>query len=165
MASKSSTATASEPKPVVKKQPASQLKSLEVLEGKWDTETVFKNNPKDAGMGSVSYSWLDGNYYLIGHFENAFTKGNIHKGIWVLGYDEKDQSTRGHFFDSMGNERNYEIGIEGRDYHIKGEFERYRGRIEGDTITGTWEKSGDGENWEYLCDEKMTRVVERVEHS
>lgn len=155
MASKTATATI---KKDTKKEPAAILQNLDHLAGEWKTDTEFKNDPDNAGMGSVKYEWLDGRYYLMGYFENGFTKGNVHKGIWVIGYDEEEEGIKGHFFDSMGNHREYVISLEGSSYTITGDRERYSGEIVDDVITGVWEKSSDGRNWEYLCDEKMTRV-------
>ena len=146
--------------PEQQSKPATQLKSLEVLVGKWKNDIEFKNAPQNQGTGLVIYEWMEGGFFLVERFEQNFTKEGLHKGISVIGYDNESQSCLSHFFDNHGNERTYSLSIENGVFKITGQWERYKGEIsdDGNTITGTWEQAKDGANWQYLCDSKQTRL-------
>jgi hypothetical protein len=146
------------PEPPTK--PAPELKSLEVLVGKWRNDLEFKNNPENKGTGSITYEWLDGGFFLTHRFDQTFTKEGPHRGISIIGYDEESQSCLSHFFDNQGNSREYRTSIQNGIFKFTGQWERYTGEFSEDknTITGTWEYSEDGVNWQYLCDATQTRL-------
>ncbi len=102
---------------------------------------------------------MEGGFFIIERFEQTFTKEKAHKGISIIGNDHESQTCLSHFFDSHGNTRTYKLSIVDGIFTITGEWERYTGKIsaDGNTITGTWEQSKDGSEWEYLCDVKQTR--------
>jgi hypothetical protein len=141
-------------------RPAPELKSLEVLIGKWKNDIEFKSDPENGGTGAVTYEWMEGGFFIVERFEQTFKKEGAHKGLSIIGYDNESQTCLSHFFDNHGNLRTYKLSIRDTVFTVTGEWERYKGKIseDGDTITGTWEKSKDGSNWQYLCDAKQTRL-------
>lgn len=139
---------------------APELKRLEALIGEWKEETSFKNDPENSGTGKATFEWLDGGFFIVWRFDSNYKKHGEHKGLCVIGYDEATKSCTGHFFDNLGYARTYQVNITNDELKIKGEFERYSAEFsnQGKTLTGTWEHSKDGSNWEYLCDVKQTRL-------
>jgi hypothetical protein len=151
------------PSPEQPTKPAPELKSMEVLIGKWNNEIQFKSDPDNEGTGWVTYEWMEGGFFIVEHFEQTFKKERAHKGISIIDYDRQSQTCLSHFFDSHGNIRTYKLSIRDGVFMITGAWERYKGEIseDGDTITGTWEQAKDGSNWEYLCDVKQTRFPKK----
>jgi hypothetical protein len=151
------------PQPKQPTKPAPELQSLEVLIGKWNNAIEFKSDPDNTGTGSVTYEWMEGQFFIVERFEHTFKKEGAHKGLSIIGYDNEKQSCLSHFFDNHGNIRTYKLSIRDGAFTINGEWERYTGEVseDGNTITGTWEQSKDGSTWEYLCDVKQTRLTKQ----
>ena len=141
-------------------EPASELKSLAILIGRWNTDIKFKSDPDNQGNGWVTYEWMDGGFFIIEHFANNFKKEESHRGISIIGYDNQTQACVSRFFDNHGNFRTYKLSIKDGVFTITGDRERYTGKINdgGNTITGAWEQSTDGKSWQYLCDTTQTRI-------
>jgi hypothetical protein len=141
-------------------RPAPELKRLETLIGKWKNDIEFKNDPDNSGTGSVTYEWMEGRFFIVERFEQRFAKEGTHQGISIIGYDGESRACLSHFFDNHGNIREYRLTIEDRQFKVSGPWERFTGEISKDEsrITGTWELSKDGSNWQYLCDSTLTRL-------
>jgi len=63
-------------------------------------------------------------------------------------------------YDSLGTASRYEGRLHGREWTITGEAERFAGAFseDGERLTGTWERSADGTNWEGWMDITLTRA-------
>lgn len=126
--------------------PNPDLKSLDRLVGTWQLEG-------DA-LGSVTYEWMEGSFFLIQHFDITLYGHNV-KGIEIIGhlrpFDKapgKDIGSRA--YDNTGNTLDYVYEIERDTLTIwggeKGSPAYYKGTFsdEGNTNAGAWVYPGGG---------------------
>ena len=141
-------------------EPVEGLRSLDVLVGKWNVTLEFKSDPANRGTGWESYEWMDGGFFLVGRFDRTFSKEKSHTGMTIFGADVTGKNCLGHFFDNQGNSRIYDVSLRDGVFKLTGKWERYSGQVseDGTTISGTWEQSKDGIDWEYLCDITQTKA-------
>lgn len=127
-------------------QPNPDLKSLDRLVGTW-------NLTGDA-EGSVIYEWMQGNFFLIQHFEITLF-GHTVQGIEVIGHlqpfgEAPGKDIRSRAYDNTGNTLDYVYEIEDDTLTIwggeKGSPSYYKGTFgdRGNTNAGEWVYPGGG---------------------
>jgi hypothetical protein len=134
---------------------ADALRRLEGLVGEWTLEASF-----GAGgpPGSAVFEWmLDGRFLVErAHVEQA------PDSVAIVGVDD-DSGYVQHYFDSRGVARVYAMTFADRlwtlrrdkpDFAPLGFAQRFTGELSADgrTITGRWESSQDGDEWEHDFD-------------
>jgi hypothetical protein len=138
------------------KKPLDNLQKLKVFEGSWEIEGKnFKAAPDGSDQpvhGNDSYDWLDGNFFMISHWQHLF-EGGGHKGVSILGSDDIAQKlfTRG--FDNIGFDRKYLLEVDDKKWKFIGDKERAE-RIfsdDGRSYTERWEIKDKKGEWKALC--------------
>ena len=116
---------------------ANEVRGLDALVGEWSMEAVFLFDPPVTGQGRVS--------------------------IAIIGPERSDGEYRQHYFDTRGVSRIYEMSLRDGVWKLwrdsPGFSQRFTGTFgdDGNTITGFWKKSGDGEAWEHDFDLTYTK--------
>jgi len=146
-----------------KRNPA--LEHLGVFAGKWSlqaTSMSFRADPSAIERGNASFEWLEDGAFLVQHSEVPNTE--FPSAIAVIGRDDSAQDYCVLYFDSRGVSRIYEMRLSNNIWQMwresPGFSQRFAGTLskDGNTITGRWEKSSDGSNWEHDFDLTYTRV-------
>lgn len=126
-----------------------------VLVGAWRTE--MRMSHLDVVHGTTTFEWMPGEQFLV---QRAETEDPVFpRGIMLIGAgnDDRDDCVQ-HYFDSRGVTRTYasrvsDDGVWTLWRDEQPEFlQRFKGRIEGDTITAAWEKSVDQGPWQHDFD-------------
>jgi hypothetical protein len=136
------------------------LDRLEVLTGQWEMEATFEagyfspDSPAMTGRGAqTTFEWLDGRFFLTQRFTSE--QPAAPSGIAIIGAGPEPGTFIQHYYDSRGVTRSYQMALDGRTWKLwresPGFWQRYTGLIAGDgnTITGAWEGSADGQDWKH----------------
>lgn len=147
-----------EPGDIPSERPAA-IGRLGVLVGEWKTEASFTagffgpGSPAVSGAGNTTFQWLEGEHFLIQR--SSAEDPGAPTAIMIIGAGETPETLEQHYYDSRGVARVYQVNLEGGVWKIwreaPGFWQRYTGAISEDerTITGAWEKSADGSEWEH----------------
>lgn len=140
-------------------RPAS-LDRLEVLTGQWEMEATFEagyfgpGSPAITGRGGqTTFEWLPGKFFLTQRFVNEHPAAP--SGIAIIGDGAEPGTFTQHYYDSRGVARIYQMTLDGGTWKLRREapgfWQRYTGVIsnDGNTITGAWEGSADGQDWKH----------------
>lgn len=164
--------TISAPKPadIPVQSRARSLERLSPLVGTWDTEASFRPGQLGAGtpatvtVGQTVFEWMDGGAFLIQRFSSqrfssqhsASGDPAVPSGMAVIGpVTETESVFIQHYYDSRGVARAYRMLMTGETLMLSRESpgfcQRYRATFsaDGTVLTGAWEYSADGEEWEY----------------
>ncbi len=134
----------------MKQNPA--LARLDVLVGVWE----FSSPQFKGAGGRVTFEWVEGGAFLVEHMA-----GNA---SWMIGRDEPQESYTILYYDSRGVSRVYQMSLVANLWKIwrnsAGFSQRFTSTLsdDGRTITGFWEKSSDGSNWERDFDITYTKL-------
>jgi hypothetical protein len=129
------------------------LKPLEMLIGEWTAEIRMPADPSNVIHGRATFEWLEGGAFLLQHSEVSHT--DFPRGVMTIGRDEKDENYCMLYFDSRGVSRICQMSLSGGVWKLwrdaPGFSQRFTGTFstDGKTISGQWEKSGDGQTWEH----------------
>jgi hypothetical protein len=137
---------------------APSLDRLDALSGRWDMEATFGAGYFGAGSpaitgrgGQTTFEWLEGRFFLTQRFINEHPAAP--SGIAIIGPGADPETFTQHYYDSRGVARIYQMTLDGRTWKLRREapgfWQRYTGQIsaDGNTITGAWEGSADGQTW------------------
>jgi hypothetical protein len=146
-------------------RPASQLKELDVLVGRWNTRMREIGNSPAAdfqAIGTDTYEWLEGGYFLVHHVDVRMA-GKPYKVIEIIGgYDEQSQSHAMRSFDSQGVVTVMQAS-RGADGSLMFAGEKARAKLivgaDGNTMQAHWERSDDGLTWLPWMDLRFTRAA------
>jgi hypothetical protein len=140
-------------------RPAS-LDRLDVLLGRWQLDVTFEAGrfgPESPAVtdrgGQTTFEWMDGRYFLIQHFTNEHPAAP--NGMTIIGLGADPETFVQHYYDSRGVMRNYQMTLRDNVWTLwresPGFWQRFRGVIsdDGNTITGAWEFSPDGQEWQH----------------
>ncbi len=131
------------------------LKTLEVLVGDWTMElsnASFLPDPTSTIRGSASFEWFEGGDFLI--VRQGAKKSGQPWATWFIGRDQDLNHFAAFYIDDRRVSRVYEMSFEKGQWKMWRNAARFAQRFVGklDTngklITGRWEKSKDGKNWE-----------------
>lgn len=142
----------------------SALERLGVFVGEWNLEfTEFHADLSAVARGRSSFRWLEGGAFLLQHADVPNT--DFPREIAVIGPDHEAETYCMLYFDSRGVSRIYKMTLSGGIWTIWREFpgfsQRFLGTFSDDSnvITGRWEKSSDGSNWELDFSLTYTKVA------
>jgi len=143
-------------------EPGPAHKLLDVFTGKWNTEGFTIADPEGSSQkiqATDIYEWLPGGFFLIHHADAQVGDEKINI-IEIIGYNDSDKSYYSHSFDSRGNYATFRLSINEGLLKITGTTERFTGKInrEATLITGKWERSDNGLDWQHSMDVKLTKV-------
>lgn len=154
------------PTDVLAQRPAS-LRRLEVLVGRWRTEASFGGGlalaetapagsapaGESASAGETTFEWMEGGRFLVQRFTCPVPEAP--DGMAVIGAIAETDAYTQHYYDSRGVARVYRMTLDGTDWTLwresPGFCQRYIATIspDGAMITGDWETSADGGEWEH----------------
>ena len=104
--------------------PAQELRILDPLVGEWRSESETRDSILGPGVpvrSTEKFEWLDGEYFLVQHYETVFGDEPPQRGVNYWRYDVDDGRFRIIFFSNNG------------PYSPEGNH--YEGVVEGDTLT------------------------------
>ena len=143
--------------------PDPALNRLSVFVGKWNTEGLIKASPSGPAAklkATDIYEWLPGGFFLIHHVDGYMGDEEV-RTIEIIGYDTASQTYFTHSYDNRGSVGTYQANLLDAVWTIAGKSERFTGMFSDDsnTLTGSWELSGDDDSWIPWMDIKLTKVV------
>lgn len=138
--------------------PDPALRRLDILIGNWKQEGHFTAEPTTKIMGTQSYEWMEGGFFLLSKWSSGFS-GYMNGGLLIIGYHSPSEDFLMHYFDHEGSIRRYTMTLNEGVLKIIGETERYTGAIseDGKSITGFWEQTDNGKQWKILYESKFTK--------
>ena len=119
---------------------------LNALVGTWTGEARHPAFPGVTVPVRATFEWLEGEHFLIWRWR--MDHPDFPDSLSVIGSGEL------HYFDSRGVQRVYEVAVSGREWRMSrdapGFSQRFAGTLsdDGDTLSGLWRLSRDGETWE-----------------
>ena len=132
------------------------LQELKQFIGTWEMEISNASFLPDANAiikARASFEWFEEGEFLI------LRQGTKNKetpwAIWFIGHDKDAQNYTVFYIDDQQSSRVYEMSFENRIWKIWRNgpqfMQRFTGEINKDKniISGYWEKSVDGKNWEH----------------
>ena len=117
--------------------------------------------------GTVTYEWMEGGHFLLQRVDVS-QGGQRTRGLEVIGRErgfgavEAGPEIKSRYYDNHGNTFDYVYEFDGDALTIwgghRGSSNFYRGRLEGDTLSGRWTWPGGG------YESSATRVPARRPH-
>ena len=141
-------------------KPNAALRRLEVLVGEWEIAVSVGGNP--LGRGRTTFAWLEGGAFLGQH--SGAEQAEFPIATTIIGPDDTNTTWCMLYFDSRGVSRVYQMSLSDGVWKLwreaPGFSQRFTGTLSADdkVITGRWEKSFDGSNWEHDFDLTYTKL-------
>jgi uncharacterized protein DUF1579 len=145
-------------------------KRLEVFVGKWNQEGRAYDSPfgSAADISAVeTFEWLTGGLFLVHRLEGQLGGVPI-ACIEIIGYDAASQNYSAHTFYNDGKENVWRLERRDGSWRLSGEWQQDGGRLlvrctevfsdSGDVISGKWEYSPDGTDWQTFWETTLTRA-------
>ena len=156
------------PDDVPPQRPAS-LSRLDILVGQWEMEMAIPGGffspdsaPITAEGGRTTFAWLAGEFFLVQQFRHAVSEAP--SGLAIIGSGEGNDEFLQHYYDSRGVARTYHMTMQDGVWKLwrqaPGFSQRYIGSLsaDGNQISGSWEKSADGSDWQHDFELTYRRV-------
>jgi hypothetical protein len=148
----------------------SPLASLEPLVGDWTLEALIGG--QSLSGAHASFEWIEGGSFLIQRADAElppetppeFIAASPFPTLSIIGLDDAFGSYSVLYADRRGVRRVYEMSFDGRVWkqwrNAPGFHQRSEATLsdDGRTITGRWEKSSDGTDWELDFEYTYRRV-------
>ena len=134
-------------------KPNPALGNLDILIGEWDIVVSLPLDPAAEIRGRASFEWIENRTFLL--YKSRIERAEFPQTVSIIGPDDAARTYSMLYFDSRGVSRIYEMSLEDGVWKLwrkfPGFFQRFAGSFSNDlnTITGGWEKSSDGSNWEH----------------
>lgn len=148
-------------------QPNPAVANLAILVGDWEMElsgASFLPSPQERVRGGrVHFEWIEGGALLA--MRQGGNAGMPPAARWIMGRDEASDGYMVFYSDARGVSRVYAMSFaesEWRLWRDNSEFaQRFEATLSADqgTLTGHWEKSLDGGEWEHDFNVSYIRVV------
>ncbi|MBC8035110.1 MAG: hypothetical protein H7Y03_13245 [Chitinophagaceae bacterium] len=120
------------------------LKSLDRLVGSWETSDP---SGADAVKGQSTFEWMEGGNFLVQHINLSEAKG-----IEIIGYDEKSNSLKSHYFEgSTGKHLEYTYQLEDDTLTVSIDMPTAKGQFIGKFNDDNSEYKG---RWDWMQDGK-----------
>jgi hypothetical protein len=140
------------------------LDALVPFVGEWRMTSGPVSDPADAPRALTTFEWLRGRRFLVQRWEVDHPEAP--DGIAIIGVGDAKAAYRQHYFDSRGVARVYDMTFAGRVWTLQRHAaapdfsQRFTGTFSADagTITGRWQRSGDGIGWAHDFELTYTRV-------
>jgi hypothetical protein len=149
------------------------LKRLDALVGEWEMQASIGGQPTAAARSS--FTWLEEGAFLILHAEAGpplpdapaeWLANSPFPITTVIGLDDESETFCYAYADARDVHRVYRMSLDGGLWKIWGQsgpefFQRFTGTFSDDAraITGRWERSRDGTNWESDFDVAYAKVA------
>jgi hypothetical protein len=132
--------------------------ALEPFLGMWEVEARFPSLDPPVVGGTSTFGWLLGRHFLVQRAQTDHPQAPDSEMIIVPDAD-LPTGYRAHYYDSRGVVRLYEMTFDGRNWTLlrrSPDFspldfaQRFTGTLSDDrgSITGRWETSSDGADWQ-----------------
>jgi hypothetical protein len=147
------------------------LGRLDALVGRWEIKASIDGQPL-GGHGETTFAWIEEGAFLVGHAD-AEPGDDARPELvanWpfpvttIIGLDDWSERFCYAYSDGRGISRLYDMTLQDGEWKIWGRsgedfFQRFSASLsdDGNTITGRWEKSSDGTEWETDFDLTYTR--------
>jgi hypothetical protein len=130
------------------------LRRLEVFVGDWDMElsgASFLPDPQSKVHGAASFKWIENHAFLVMYQGEK----EAPQATWLIGGDESTGSFKAPYFDARKVSRIYEMSFKNGKWKMWRDAPGFSQRFNGvlgknhNRVTGEWERSDDGRNWEH----------------
>lgn len=146
------------------------LERLDALVGEW--EMVMSIGEQTLSGGRATFEWIEDEDFLVyrGKAEETselaaeLGENSPLPTVSIIGVDGSTEQFTMLYSDARGVFRVYEMTLSNEEWELwrdaPGFSQRFTGTFtdDGDTITGTWEKSEDGTGWEHDFDLSYVKV-------
>jgi hypothetical protein len=146
------------------------LRRLDALVGEWEMHASVGGQPM--GRSHTAFEWLEGGAFLVQHADAEPDETTPPEWVansplpltTIIGLDDSAERYCMLYADARGVFRVYQMSLSDGVWKLwrdaPGFFQRFTGTFSGDgkTISGRWEGSRDGSNWEYDFDVTYTKV-------
>jgi hypothetical protein len=151
-------------------KPNPLLMRLDALVGEWEMQAAVGGQL--LGNGQTAFEWLEGGAFLVQHADAGPTESAPAEWVenspfpitTIIGLDDSSETFCVLYADSRGVFRIYQMSVSDGVWKMwreaPGFFQRFTATFsdDGNTITGFWERSSDGSNWEHDFDLAYTKV-------
>jgi hypothetical protein len=148
------------------------LGRLDAFVGEWELNATFQGQPFE-GRGRTTFAWQDGGSFLVQHADvepAPNTPGELVANlpfpvVTIMGLDDATERYILLYADARNVFRIYEMSLSDGIWKLwrdaPGFFQRFTGTFSdnGKTITGHWELSSDGTNFEPDIEMTYTKVT------
>lgn len=141
--------------------PGQQL--LAPFVGLWNTTGIQKGDAATPDIpinGTDVYEWLPGGFFLLHRVDVHFGEERI-QSIEIIAFDASANNYTMHSFDSLGNADLMHATVNNGTWTYEGTSMRFTGSFSegGNVLSGIWERSEDGQNWQHWMDIKLSRAT------
>jgi Protein of unknown function (DUF1579) len=156
--------------------PDAALRKLDVFVGKWTSEGRQHEGlvgPAAKIIAAESYDWLKGDFFLIHRFDGRVGEGEA-ACIEIIGYDPEGDLYPVHTFYNTGVTTKWEYRERDGAWTLTGGWDmggkpmKVRATVTfsdgGQTMTGKWEHSTDGSDWQTFWEVKATKTPANAAH-
>ncbi len=135
------------------------VRALEPFVGAWEVQAEFPYADMGTVRGRTTFDWLLGRRFLLQRAAVDHPDAPDNQAV-IAPDPDRPGDFRQHYFDSRGVVRLYAMTFDGREWtllRLTADFtpldfaQRFTGTFgdDGDTITGRWETSSDGADWQF----------------
>ncbi|QLD89607.1 hypothetical protein HWV07_11425 [Natronomonas salina] len=146
------------------------LGRLDALVGEWEMQMSIGEQTLSGGR--ATFEWIEDGAFLVYRGEAEETselaaelgENSPLPTVSIIGVDDATEQFTMLYSDARGVFRVYEMTLNSGEWELwrdaQGFAQRFTGTFsdDGDTITGTWEKSEDGSDWEHDFDLSYVKV-------
>lgn len=123
---------------------------LNILAGAWDTTITMLGPDGSAGETSSAsdiYTWMPNGHFLV-HDVDAMMGEHRVQSTEIFGVDAASGAFFSRSYDPDGSTNDFISRIDGLDYTIDGEIQRFAGHFseDGNTLRGEWKQLA-GDEW------------------
>ena len=135
---------------------------MERLLGTWRNEVTIPRQPPILAHGQTTIKWLEEGQFL--EVRGSMDNPDFPRLQAIIGYDGTTGAYSMLYFDSRAVSRIYQMSLSKETWMLWREApefsQRFTGKFsdDGNTITGFWEMSKDGSNWQLDFDLTYTKI-------
>jgi len=135
---------------------------LDPFIGTWKTAGLIAataNKPAVPVNGTDTYEWQSDGYFIL-HTVNVQMGEAKNESIEVIGYDAATNRYPMWSFSNNGETQLMHASFEKGKWTFLGKSLRFTGGFseEGKVLSGIWEQTADGQNWQFLMDIKLHKI-------
>jgi hypothetical protein len=153
--------------------PHPAMRRLDALVGEWEMQVSVHGQPLQ-GRGRTTFEWLEGGAFLVQHADAEPAQPGTPAELVanspfplaaIIGLDDSTERFSMLYADARGVARVYQMSLSDGVWKVwreaPGFSQRFTGTFgdDGKTITGRWELSRDGSNWEPDIDMTYTKIT------
>lgn len=135
------------------------IQELKEFIGTWEMEisnASFLSDPKEIIKATASFQWFEDGEFLI--LRQGTKKKETPWAVWLISRDKDSSSYSIFYMDDQQSSRVYEMSFESSIWKIWRNGPEFKQRFTAEVnrgktiITGHWERSKDGQNWDHDFD-------------